>query len=66
MYSPSRSPLPLPSLPDPSGWVILFEVDGQVSTCGGGVLSNCIGQRLSTTVAMCGGLFSRCGVWVPL
>ena len=33
----------------------LFEVGGQVSICGGGLLSNCIGQRYSTVVAMCGG-----------
>lgn len=33
----------------------LFEVVGQGSICGGGLLSNCIGQRFSTVVAMCGG-----------
>ena len=33
----------------------LFEVGGQVSTCGGGLLSNCIGQRFSAIVAVCGG-----------
>ena len=35
-----------------SGGNSLFVVGGQVSSCGGGLLSNCIGQRFSTVVAM--------------
>lgn len=37
-------------------------VGGQVSTCGGGLLSSCIAQRFSAIVALCGGALLRCGV----
>ena len=38
-----------------SGGNSLFVVGGQVSSCGGGLFSNCIRQRFSTVVSVCGG-----------